>query len=442
MLSILRNPAFGRLFSAQVVALVGTGLLTVALGLLAYDLAGPRAASVLGLAYVIKMVAYVGLSPVFSALFARLPRRRVLVAADLVRAGVALSLPFITEVWQIYLAIFVLQSASASFTPAFQATIPDVLPDEDDYTRALSLSRLAYDLENLISPALAGLLLLVVSYHWLFAGTALGFALSALLVVTTRLPTPIPTRDRPFHDRLTRGVRIYLATPRLRGMLALVLTAASASAFVIVDTVVLVRDTYNGSEADVATALAAFGAGSMFAAIALPRLLRRTGDRPVMLIAAAALAGLLAMHGIWQSLARPDWIALLVLWAAFGIAYAAILTPSGRLLRRSSAPDDRAALFTAHFALSHVCWLIAYPIAGSAMTRLGPAPTLLILAALAFAGLLAALYVWPRAADGPLPHSHPDLPASHPHLRAYGQGAAHAHAIVLDDEHRVWPTHG
>ena len=45
-------------------ALIGTGLLTVALGLLAYDLAGPRAGAVLGTAYAIKMIAYVGLAPV------------------------------------------------------------------------------------------------------------------------------------------------------------------------------------------------------------------------------------------------------------------------------------------------------------------------------------------------------------------------------------------
>lgn len=49
---------------------------------------------------------------------------------DVVRAAVAIFLPFITEVWQVYVLIFLLQSASAAFTPTFQATIPDILPDE------------------------------------------------------------------------------------------------------------------------------------------------------------------------------------------------------------------------------------------------------------------------------------------------------------------------
>ncbi|MFX6205842.1 MFS transporter, partial [Acinetobacter baumannii] len=92
-----------------------------------------------------------------------LPRRAFLVSMDLARAAVALALPFVDQVWQVYVLIFVLQSASAAFTPTFQATIPDVLPDENDYTRALSLSRLAYDLESLLSPTLAAALLTLVS---------------------------------------------------------------------------------------------------------------------------------------------------------------------------------------------------------------------------------------------------------------------------------------
>lgn len=72
---------------------------------------------------------------------------------------------WVTQIWQIYILIFILQSASAAFTPTFQAMIPDVLPIEEEYTNALSLSRLAYDLENIISPMLAGLLLTVMSYH-------------------------------------------------------------------------------------------------------------------------------------------------------------------------------------------------------------------------------------------------------------------------------------
>ncbi len=196
MLAVLRNRTYRHLFAAQVIALVGTGLATVALGLLAYDLAGADAGSVLGTALAIKMVAYVAIAPAIGAVADRIPRRALMVTADLTRAGVALFLPFVNQVWQVYVLVFLLQAASAAFTPTFQAVIPDVLPKERDYTRALSMSRLAYDLESLFSPALAAALLSVITYNWLFTGTVVGFLASAALVISAVLPGP-PPRPRP-----------------------------------------------------------------------------------------------------------------------------------------------------------------------------------------------------------------------------------------------------
>src|SRR5689334_5655962 len=82
---VLRYRTYRRLFTAQVVALVGTGLLTIALGLLAFTIAGSNAGAVLGTALAIKMLAYVGVAPVVTALTERFPRTRVMVSADLIR---------------------------------------------------------------------------------------------------------------------------------------------------------------------------------------------------------------------------------------------------------------------------------------------------------------------------------------------------------------------
>jgi MFS family permease len=267
LLTPLADETYRRLFAAQVVALVGTGVSTVALGLLAYELSRGNAGAVLGAAFALKMVAYVVLAPVMAALADRVPRRRLLVGLDSARAGVVLFLPFVTEIWQVLLLVFVLNACSAGFTPAFQATIPDVLPDEERYTAALSLSRLAYDLQELLSPVLAAVLLLVVGFSELFVLNAAAFGVSALLVLTTALPR-VPRRIAPeasLASRATAGIRSYLATPRLRGLLALSLAAAAGSAMVIVNTVVLVQDRFALGGPAVAVALAAAGAGSMTA---------------------------------------------------------------------------------------------------------------------------------------------------------------------------------
>ncbi|MBU1316476.1 MAG: MFS transporter [Alphaproteobacteria bacterium] len=436
MLDILKNRTYRHLFMAQVIALIGTGLATVALGLLAYDIAGADAGAVLGTALAIKMIAYVGVAPVAGAFAEVLPRRPMLVVLDLIRAAVALCLPFVTEVWQVYTLIFVLQSASAAFTPTFQATIPDVLPEEKDYTRALSLSRLAYDLESLLSPALAAVLLTVISFHSLFGGTVIGFVASAALVVSITLPKPTRPERRSIYDRTTRGVRLYLATPRLRGLLAISLAVSAAGSMVIVNSVVFVQAAFGLAQEDTALALAAFGGGSMLAALVLPRLLDQLPDRPVMLTGSAILvAGLVATAFV------GSYLSLLLIWFLLGIGYSTAQTPSGRLLRRSAHPQDRPALFAAQFALSHACWLITYPLAGWLGATIGLGPTAIVLSVIAVAGLAAALYLWPTSSDLEIEHSHEDLPDQDPHLQ---EGTPrghhrHSHAIVIDRLHPEWP---
>ena len=209
--------------------------------------------------------------------------------------------------------IFALQSGSAAFTPTFHATIPDVLPDEAEYTRALSLSHLAYDLEAFASPAIAAGLL---------AGAAL----------------------------LSVGL---LLGPLVAG-----------------------------------------------------------------------------------------WSALLTLWAALGFGNGLVLTPAGRLLRRSAEAPDRPALFAAQFALSHACWLLTYPFAGRLGAGFGIAPTFLLLALVAAAGLLAAWRLWPAGEPGAIAHMHKGLPADHPHLMnavVEQGGYRHAHPPLADGLHAMRP---
>ena len=407
MLAVLRHPTYARLFGAQVIALLGTGLLTVALGLLAYDIAGADAGVVMGTVMAIKMIAYVLVSPVTTALVARLPARPVLIGADLVRAGVAVSLPFVTEAWQTYILIFLLQAASATFTPTFQAVIPSVLPDEREYTRALSLSRLAYDLESLVSPLLAAALLTVMAYNNLFLGTVVGFLASALLVALARFPAIEAPAPAPFLDRLTRGTRAFWARPELRGLLGVNLVVATTTAMVIVNTVVLVQSDLGRPQQDVALLLAAYGGGSMLVALTLPRLLDAVPDRRVMLAGAAALPVLLLAAVVVMDAgdggAQPgfQWAALLALWALLGAASSAVLTPSARLLRRNSTEGNRPAVFAAQFSLSHACFLLTYPLAGLLGAAIGLPAVGLVLTGIGVVGLAFTVLAWRRAGARP-----------------------------------------
>ena len=86
----ITNPSFRKLFVAQVIALVGTGLSTVGLSLLAYSLAGANAGAVLGIALACKMIAYVFFAPIVGGLAHRFARKPFLITLDVIRAFLVL----------------------------------------------------------------------------------------------------------------------------------------------------------------------------------------------------------------------------------------------------------------------------------------------------------------------------------------------------------------
>ncbi|MDJ0927158.1 MAG: MFS transporter [Gammaproteobacteria bacterium] len=452
----LRNPEFRKLFSAQIIALVGTGLSTVALTLLAYDLVGGNAAAVLGTALAFKMVAYVVFAPIVGGLAHRFARKPFLILMDIIRAGIVLAMPFVTEVWQIYLLIFLLNLFSAGFKPVFAATIPDILPGEREYTRALSMSRLAYDLENLLSPTIAGIALLFTTYTGLFAANCVAFIISAVLIVFTTLPpSQKVARIGNVWQEISFGTISYFKTPRLRALFALYLGVSAASAMVIVNTVIYVKDVLGLTSTAVATALAASGGGSMIAALSLPKLLDKTPDRPVML-----LGGLVMAIGVALIGTGPGFPQMLPYWFLIGLGWSLVQTPAGRVVNRSSSMSDRSAYFSAQFALSHACWLIFYPIAGQLGTRLGVETTAIWLAGGILLFTAVAWLIWPKEDEAEIKHvhaavththehthdehhahAHEGIEATEPHTHEHThEPVTHVHTYVIDDHHAVWPA--
>ena len=388
----LRDRRYRRLFSAQVLSLVGTGAGTVALGLLAFQLAEADAGLVLGIAFALKMVAYVFVAPVAAGLFSRTGRKELMVGLDLARAVVVVLIPFVTEVWQVYVLVFVLSSLSAGFTPAFQAVIPEILEDEPTYTRALSLSRIAYELENLGSPLIAALLLVFTGFDALFALNALTFLLSAALIIRTAIPKgedeDLPRRD---WGQTTAGLSLFRSTPELRGIAALNAAVALAGSMVIVNTVVFVKEYFSGSDVEMSLTLAASGAGAVIAAILVPRILGRLPERTVMIGGACLLPAGLALGYVVGDIAQ-----LAVAWAILGIGLSLVQTPIGRMLNRIATSTERPSLFAAQFSISHAAWLVAYPAAGALGVWLGVAEASLVLALVAVITVAMAGLLWRR----------------------------------------------
>lgn len=245
------------------------------------------------------------------------------------------------------------------------------MTEESQYTRALSASQVVYTVESLLSPLPAALALLFMTFDRLFAGTSIGFAVSTLLVLATRIPNAAPSERTGVWERISSGITTFARTPGLRGIMSLNLVVAAIGSIVVANTVNHVRDELGGTQADVGWMFAASGAGTLLVASILPRVLDKISDRTVMMTGAAVLlagaAGAMAMSATRIASAMVT----APLWIVIGTGMASIVTPTGRVIRSSTPKQDLPAAFAAQFSLSHLAWLVTYPIAGWVGTASG-----------------------------------------------------------------------
>jgi MFS family permease len=382
--------SYYRLFVAYILALLATGVATVALALLAYDLAGEESGTVLGTALSLKMLAYIGAAPFVSVLIRHVPRKLLLIVLDVLRAGSLLVLPFVTATWQVFALVFVFSLASAIFTLVYQTVVPYLLANQDDYTRSLARSRIASELEASVSPLLAAALLLTFASTGVFVVAAVAFLLSAWLIARMRIPQVRPRRTERLLAGFLRGPRLFLATSDLRGLVALDVAVACATAMVTVNTVVIVQGLFELDRQASAIAFAVFGFGSILGAIALTPALRAVPDRAVMLAGAALLSA-----GLLTGMAISTMTGLLVIWFVIGLGTSLALTPATYLIRRIGSPGDLQYLFAAQLSLSSACLLVAYSASGWLGATLGQTAAFAILGLVAAAASIIASLLWP-----------------------------------------------
>ena len=359
---------------------------TVGLALFAYQLTrGVSVTAVIGNALTLRILAFLLFSQPAGVIADRVSRKKILIAADVIRFALLALFPFITAVWQIYALIFAINAATAFFTPTFESSIPEIVGGEQ-YVKALSLSRVATDVEAVAAPALAGLLVAVLGLRWVFWFDAFTYLVSASLVALTAMPyirrslPPISVGN--FLTELTTGTRILLREASLRQALILSIAEATAGAAAIVATISYVRDVLYRGETTFAFVMAGVGFGSSVTAILLGRVTGRyeMGSRDPSILhgrrhkwASRALLGGGLVLGLLllPDVLKPPLIAFGFLWMLNGAGQALIAIPSSTLLAEHTSESERGRAYAAHFALTHFFWLLSYPTIGHASAKWG-----------------------------------------------------------------------
>jgi len=348
--SLWRNRDFRYLFAAQIVSLLGSGVTTVGLALFAYQLTGGASATaVIGYALTLRILAFLLFSQPAGVIADRVSRKKILIAADLIRFGLLALFPFITTVWQIYLLIFLINAVTAFFTPTFEASIPEVVGSEQ-YVKALSLSRVAVDVEAVAAPALAGLLVAFLDLRWVFWFDSLTYLVSALLVAAVIIPQVGKVITvlswRVFFSEITHGTRVLLREPSLRQALTLSIAEATAGAAAIVATVVYVRDVLGRGETAFALMMVMLGLGSALAALALGRATGRYersacdkaglhGRRHAWTARALVIGGVVLGLLLLPGALKPPLIIFGLLWMLNGAGQRSSLFHRRRFLRNT-----------------------------------------------------------------------------------------------------------
>ncbi len=318
-----RNTDFRKLWAAQTISVMGDAVTNVALPAVAILSlhAGSLAVGALNAA---GWSAWGLLALVAGVWVDRLPRRPLLIGADLLRLVLVGSVPLAWALGVLSLAQVLVVAALASacgvvFGLAYTAHVPHLVDAEDlgDANARLELSNSAAFLSG---PSIAGVLISVANAPLALIADAVSFAGSAFLLARSKRVPTVPRVRAPFRDELREGLAVLRAQPVL-----LRTTAAGGLAnfgYAIAQAVFFLYAyrTLHLSPALVGVALTISAAGNVVGVLITSRVTRRIGVIPAICIS-TAFAELAALMFPLASLAVP------VVFLALGGALRGILGP-------------------------------------------------------------------------------------------------------------------
>jgi len=186
-------------WSGQVVSLIGTWMQIVAQGWLVYELTDSPL--MLGLVNVVGLVPVIPVSLLAGVISDWLPRRKVIIATEIVLALQALTLALLTwlgliQAWHVIVLSFVQGAAAALEQPVRLAFVVDTVGKED-LTNAVALNSSVYNAARIVGPAIAGLLVAWVGEAGCFLVNGITYLAVILALLAIRLPLQNEPKERP-----------------------------------------------------------------------------------------------------------------------------------------------------------------------------------------------------------------------------------------------------
>jgi MFS family permease len=363
--AVLANPAYRRLFAAQTVSRWGDTFNLVALVVLVFRLTG----SGLGVSGVVvaEIAPVLLLAPLAGVVVDRLPRVRVMVAADLWRMTLAGVLPLVDQhLVAVYAVAFGLAAGAVFFNPAANSVLPSIV-DEGELVAANSGLWSAAVISQIALAPLAGALIAAVGVAPAFLVNAASFAISAVALAGLRLPRPpAPLAAGRWRQQLIDGARLLTRVPLLR-LLAITQLLAALSAGATSALLVVLAGRRLGVGADgFGLLLAAIGVGAALGPLLLARLTANP-RQPALVFGPYLLRGLVDLVlGATRSL--PVALGALTV---YGVGTSTGMVAYSTLLQAEVAAETRGRVFAGFDLLWQTGRLASLTLGGIAADTLG-----------------------------------------------------------------------
>jgi predicted MFS family arabinose efflux permease len=362
---VLAKPAYRRLLAAQTVSRWGDTFNTVALVVLVFRLTG----SGLGVtgAVIAEIAPVLLLAPVAGAVIDRLPRVRVMIAADLWRTALAGLLPLVDQhLAAVYAVAFGLAVGGVFFNPAASSVLPSLV-DDDELVAANSGLWSAAVISQIALAPLAGVLVAAVGVGPAFLVNAASFAASALLLAGLRLPgRPPSTAAGSWLTRIGEGARLLTRDRLLRLLVVVQLLAALSAGATSALLVVLAGRHLGVGPGGFGLLLAAIGVGAALGPLLLARLVSNP-RRPAWVFGPLLARGLVDLV---LATTRNLAVAMGAL-AVYGVGTSTGMVTYNSLLQATVAPQARGRVFAGFDLLWQAGRLASLVLGGVAADALG-----------------------------------------------------------------------
>jgi predicted MFS family arabinose efflux permease len=201
-LRLLRsNRNFRRLWLAQIVSEIGDWFYTLSIYTLLLQFTGH--ASSVALALVLQVLPQTLVGPTAGVVNDRLRRKRVMIAADLVRFLVVLAMLLVRSrsmVWLVYPLLLAETTMAAFFEPARSSVIPNIA-DRRDVLIANTLSSATWSLNLMVGASVGGVVAAFFGRDTVFVLNALSFLASAVLISGMHFAEPHAESSAPLRPR-------------------------------------------------------------------------------------------------------------------------------------------------------------------------------------------------------------------------------------------------